>query len=378
MANVLPREKRVAVLHALVNANSERSAADLANVNARTVARLAVEFGTGAARLHDKIARDLVCTDIECDETWSYVGKKQARVTPEDPPEVGEAYTWTALDRASRFVIAFHVGKRTAEHANVFMADLRSRLVVMPAISTDGLAAYVAAVGAEFGRSVDYGQMSKNYRSGGRRDDDHRYEPPRGIDFITKKTVYGAPNMDKVSTAHQERQNGTMRHKIGRTRRLCYAFSKKYDHHVAAVALGYVWYNLGWIVKGLRMTPAMAVGATDRLWTIEEFHDAITEAAREPEAKPEKKPLAHRTPEGTARELPNGRGFLRVIPGGGEPSAPRPSPVTPPAAPVPAVASGAPGLVTDQNGQIDLFSWTPQKREMVQIDLFEPPPAAPR
>ena len=166
LANVLAREKRIAVLHALVNANSERSAADLANVNARTVARLNVEFGTGAARLHDKIARDLVCTDIECDETWSYVGKKQARVTPEDPPEVGEAYTWTALDRASRFVIAFHVGKRTAEHANVFMADVRARLVLMPAISTDGLAAYVAAVGVEFGRSVDYGQMSKNYRSG--------------------------------------------------------------------------------------------------------------------------------------------------------------------------------------------------------------------
>ena len=96
MANVLPREKRIAVLHALVNANSERSAADLADVNARTVARLAVEFGTGAARVHDRIARELTCTDIECDETWSYVAKKQARVTPEDPPEFGEAYTWTA------------------------------------------------------------------------------------------------------------------------------------------------------------------------------------------------------------------------------------------------------------------------------------------
>lgn len=161
-----------------------------------------------------------------------------------------------------------------------------------------------------------------------------------------------------------------MRHKIGRTRRLCYAFSKKYDHHVAAVALGYVWYNLGWIVKGLRMTPAMAVGATDRLWTIEEFHDAITEAAREPEAKPEKRPLEHRTPEGTARELPNGRGFLRALPRGGEPSSPRPSPVTPPVAPVAAAASATPALVTDENGQIDLFSWTPQKREPTQLDLF--------
>ncbi len=35
-----------------------------------------------------------------------------------------------------------------------------------------------------------------------------------------------------------------------------------------------------------------------------------------------------------------------------------------------AAVPAAPALVTDENGQIDLFSWTPQKREMVQIDLF--------
>ena len=365
MANVLPREKRIAVLHALVNANSERSAADLAGVNARTVARLAVEFGAGAARLHDEIARDLTCTEIECDETFSYVGKKQARCTPEDGPEVGEAYTWTALDRASRFVISFHVGKRNQIAADAFMADLRSRLVLMPELSTDGLAAYPRAVGAEFGPSISYGQMVKQYRSGGR--DDHRYAPGRGVDFIKKTVVFGTPDLARTNTAKQERQNGTMRHKIGRTRRLAYCFSKRFDHHVAAVALGYVWYNVGWIVKGLRMTPAMAVGATDRLWTIEEFHDAITALVDAPEAKPEKKPLAHRTPATTARPLPDGRGFLRVVQGGGSPS-PAPAPATPPVAPVAAVASAA--LVADENGQIDLFSWTPTKREPKQLTLF--------
>jgi len=140
MANVLQREKRIAVLHALVNANSERSAADLAGVNERTVSRLALEFGRGAQRIHDRIARDLTCTEIECDETFSFVGKKQARIQPGDPPEYGDAYTWTAEDRASRFVIAFHVGKRDQRAADAFMADLRSRLVVMPELSTDGLA----------------------------------------------------------------------------------------------------------------------------------------------------------------------------------------------------------------------------------------------
>ena len=372
MANVLPREKRIAVLHALVNANSERSAADLAGVNARTVSRLAVEFGAGAQRLHDQLARDLTCTEVECDETFSFVGKKQARVRPDDGPEVGEAYTWTALDRASRFVVAFHVGKRDQRAADAFMADVRSRLVVMPVLSTDGLAAYPRAVGAEFGPSVSYGQMVKQYRSGGR--DDHRYAPGRGVDFIKKTVVFGSPDLARTSTAHNERQNGTMRHKIGRTRRLVYCFSKRFDHHVAAVALGYVWYNLGWIVKGLRMTPAMAVGATEHLWTIEEFHDAITELAKgEPVAKPEKRPLVHPTPEGPARALPDGRGFLRLLPGGGEAStAPHGPPPVAPVAPVPAaaVAPAATALRFDENGQADLFSWAPPKREPRQLPLF--------
>lgn len=117
----------------------------------------------------------------------------------------------------------------------------------------------------------------------------------RTLDFAFRdaspynSVVMGSPDLARTGTAKQERQNATMRHKIGRTRRLAYCFSKRFENHVASVALGYVWYNVGWIVKGLRMTPAMAVGATDHLWTIEEFHDAITEAAKEPVSKPEKR-----------------------------------------------------------------------------------------
>lgn len=363
MANVLPREKRIAVLRALVNGNSERSAAEMTDVNARTVSRLAIEFGTGAARFHDRIARDLTCTEVECDEIWSFVGKKQRRVTAADPKEIGEAYTFVALDRASRFVIAFHVGKRDQAATDAFMRDLRARLVLMPDLSTDGFTAYASAVGAEFGRSINYATMTKNYRSGGRRDDDHRYEPPRGIDFISKRTVYGSPEHARTSTAHVERNNLTMRHHVGRIRRLCLAFSKRFDHHCHAVALGYVWYNVGCVVKGLRMSPAMAVGALDTLMSIEDFHDAITDAAREPVARPEKQPLKHQTPAGSVRELPNGRGFLRALPGGaGGPSLePSPGPIAPAAAPA--------GVVFDERGQGDLFTWAASRRGE-QLSLF--------
>lgn len=342
--NVLPREKRIAVLAALVEGNSERAVERLTGVNRETVGRLAVELGMGAQRLHDRIARDLMCTQIVADEVWSFCQVKEARVRPDHAKGAGEAYTFVALDKPSRFAITWHVGKRDAEHARIFVADLRARLLVMPSITTDGFVPYVAAVGAEFGPAVDMAQTVKNYRHKGRRDDDHRYEPPRGIEFITKKTVYGTPDLDTASTAYIERQNGTMRHRIGRMRRLCYAFSKKVENHRAACALNYAWYNLGTILRTTRVTPAMAAGVTDRVWTIEEFHDAIA-AEVLPVEKPKAQPLIHRTPppEQPSRPLPTGRGFLRLVAGGAEPPkgpgivpapGPRPAPPAPAAAPL--------------------------------------------
>lgn len=383
MANVLDPEKRLRVLAALVNGNSERAVERMTDVDRKTVRRLSLTFGEGAQNLHNALARDLRCALIQCDEIWSYVGKKQARVTAEDGPEVGEAYTFVALDSSSRFVISWFVGKRDEQSAKAFMADVRARLVVMPMVATDGFQPYEKAIGAAFGPGVDYAQMSKNYSKKGRRDDDHRYEPPRDP-FIVKRPVFGAPDMAKTSTAYTERQNATMRHTIGRMRRLVYAFSKRAENHRAAISLAYAYYNLCHVVSTLRVTPAMAAGVTDHVWSLEEFMNAILSAA--PTERPEKKPLAPRTPEGTARELPDGKGWLRALPGGkGKPSeAPRGStPPVPPAAapkapegpPASREASGeaapAPRAETSTRWvQLDLLAWRPKPREPVQLPLF--------
>jgi IS1 family transposase len=351
--NVLSREKRIALLHALVEGNSERACERMCDIDRKTVSRLALEFGLGAQRLHDKMARNLMCAEVIGDEMWSYVFVKEARVRPDHPEGSGEAYIFSALDKASRFVITWHVGKRDQASTNIFAADLRTRLAVMPSITTDGFAAYPQAIGQSFGPSVDFAQTVKNYRGGGRRDD-HRYEPARGIDFITKKVVFGAPELNDASTALIERNNGTMRHKIGRIRRLVYAFSKRLPNHKAACATAYVWYNVGCILRTLRVTPAMAIGATDHLWDIAEFHDAVTEAAKVPQAKPEKQPLAHRTPVEPARALPAGRGFLRLLEGGNAPKAPTPAPS--PAAPAKAAPVAPPVREVSRKGeQLDMF-----------------------
>lgn len=364
IVNVLSEEKRLRVFAALVDGCSTRAVERMCEVHQRTVRKFALKLGEGAIRFHNKHVRDLRLSLIELDEIWSYVFKKQSRVTASDPTEFGEAYTWCALDASSRLAVSWCVGKRTQETADAFVADLRTRLVQMPQITSDGLAAYQSAVGNEFGPSAQFSQVVKNYSARPRRDDEARYEPPRGIEFLTKRVVYGAPNLAKATTAHIERLNCTTRQFVGRLRRLSLAFSKTLKGLKAAMALHYVVYNYCHVVRTLRVTPAMQAGLTDHVWELGELMEALLDET--PIAHPEKMPLEHPMPEGPARALPGGRGFLRLLPGGGD--APSVAPATPPTPMAPIAPAAA--MAAEPTAQLDLFAWKPKPREPVQLSLF--------
>jgi hypothetical protein len=48
-------------------------------------------------------------------------------------------------------------------------------------------------------------------------------------------------------------------------------FSKKVENLKVAVSLHFAHYNFVRLHKSLRVTPAMAAGVSDRLWTLEEL-----------------------------------------------------------------------------------------------------------
>lgn len=373
MANVLPREKRLAVLAALVDGNSIRAVERMTGVHRDTIMRFGILCGEGAERLHNRLVRDLSCSFIDMDEQWGWVHTKGSRVKDTDPAEWGEQWSWVAIDRSSRMAVTFYIGRRNQESANIFAADLRSRLVVMPTLMTsDGLSLYVPAILASFGPATPFAQTVKQYSRGVQKSPDYRFEPPRmGEDsFIKKKAAIGMPNLALASTSRAEVNNLLARHKNGRMRRLCLAFSKTLKGHRAAAGLFYTHYNFCHVLRTTRTTPALAAGVTDHLWDLAEFMDAIL--SDEASERPETVPLAIPKPEGPARELPGGRGWLRVVGGGNEPS-PSPAPATPPVAPAPV---GAPVVepAADPTGQLDLFAWKPRARPVppvgTQLDLF--------
>jgi hypothetical protein len=62
-----------------------------------------------------------------------------------------------------------------------------------------------------------------------------------------------------------------MRKGMRRFTRSTNAFSKNAENHRAAVARHFAHYNFVRLNKSLRVTPAMAAGVSDMLWTLEEL-----------------------------------------------------------------------------------------------------------
>src|ERR1700685_135696 len=144
ISGVLPKDKQSAVISALAEGSSIRSIERMTGIHRDTIMRLGVRVGQGCTKLLDAKMRNLDCARIELDEIWGYVGKKDRHVRPDDDPQLGNVWTFCAIDSDTKLVPAFRVAKdRHADHGTAFMLDIRSRMKNRLQISTDGLAAYV-------------------------------------------------------------------------------------------------------------------------------------------------------------------------------------------------------------------------------------------
>ena len=268
--NVLKPHKKIAVLSALVEGNSIRAVSRMTEVHKTTILRLLAEIGERCAKLLDEKMRGLSCREIEADEVWCFIKKKQRRLTDQERliGELGDCYTFIALDPHTKLIPVFKVGKRDAATTHAFIRELRTRIVGRLQLSTDAFSTYVDAVERAFGSEVDYAQIVKNYapEEAGR----GRYSPPAVVG-IEKIPIQGNPQSSRITTSYVERNNLTVRMQLRRFTRLTNGFSKKLANLKAMLALFLAYYNFCRIHGSLRVTPAMAAGVTDRVWAIEDL-----------------------------------------------------------------------------------------------------------
>lgn len=267
--NILNEKKQEIVISALVEGSSIRSVERMTGVHRDTIMRLMVRLGEKCESLLDKTMKNLLCKNLQLDEIWCYVGKKQRHLkSGDDESKLGDQWVFVALDADSKLIPAYKIGKRDFATAQTFLNDLSGRLDNRVKLSSDSLKAYVEAVENSFGANVDYAQVVKTYEA--ESSGAGRYSPPHVIS-TERLIISGFPDLKNVSTSYIERQNLTMRMQMRRFTRLTNAFSKKLENLKAAVALHFAHYNFVRIHQSIRVTPAMAAGVTDHLWSIRDL-----------------------------------------------------------------------------------------------------------
>jgi IS1 family transposase len=265
----LPLDRAENVLRLLLEGMSVRSVERVTGVHRDTILRLLTLAGERCERLMEEKIRDLDVRDVEVDEIWGFVGKKEGHKAEEDGAELGDAYCFVGMERSTKLVLAFHLGKRTVKSTDDFIGKLAyATSENRYQLTSDGFKPYVSAVKMILRDRVDFAQLVKVY--GSPREGEQRYSPAEVVDAVPYK-IMGRPVRDRICTSHIERQNLSIRMGMRRMTRLTNAFSKKWENLEAAYSLWFAFYNFCRVHQTLRVTPAMEAGIADRVWTVNDL-----------------------------------------------------------------------------------------------------------
>jgi IS1 family transposase len=272
-------------------------------------------LGEHCNRVMSYFFRNLHLSECQLDELWTFIYKKEEQLTPLDEllGIYGDAWIWIAFSPVCKLVPAWVVGKRTLRNARKLVFRLKSATDEhIPFFTSDELPHYADAL-------LDvYGELKTPARRGsrGRFPLPRKYPPPelcyavvvktreRGrVVNVTTRIVYGSeqqvsaalqdsPVSTTINTSGVERNNLTIRQHARRMGRKVNAFSKEPDYLEHQLTLAFAYYHFVRPHRGLRqrlpepqptkgprasyrkwksVTPAMAAGLTDHVWSMDEL-----------------------------------------------------------------------------------------------------------
>ena len=115
------------ILRLLCEGNSLRSTSRITGCHLRTITRLIRVFGHSCRNFLDDNLRDLSLRHVEVDEIWTFVQKKQSRLTTAERAtrqDIGDIYLWTVLDADTKLLVSHVVGKRLGDMARRLMSPI--------------------------------------------------------------------------------------------------------------------------------------------------------------------------------------------------------------------------------------------------------------
>lgn len=301
-------------VRALAEGNSLRATGRIVQIDKDTAAAWLDRAAQQCRRVMLYLWQDLHISECQLDELWSFVHTKEQNLASavHAAATYGDAWIWIAFAPLWRLVVAFVVGPRTQEQADLLLRRVRQVSdPTIPFFTSDQFAEYPAALLAAYGEWV---YPARNGRRG--RHPKPRLVPPPELVYaqvvkqrergrvvaVSRKLVFGAdaaladaladsPASTTINTSFVERENLTLRQHNRRLTRKTNGFSKELSWLEKQLWLMLAYYHLVLPHGSLRRplaewaptrgqgsarrwegaTPAMAAGLTDHIWSMEEL-----------------------------------------------------------------------------------------------------------
>src|SRR5271157_5299714 len=155
----LPEDKLTSILEHVTEGCGVLKTARLVKVHPDTVSRYSRAAGEHARAAHDElVAHSPETREIQMDEAWSFVAKKEKNCDEGEPEDRfrGDCWDHVAFDPEHRLVVSVVPGERTAESVQELVGDVKERLGgrIPGLITTDEYSASEGAILEAFGTEV--------------------------------------------------------------------------------------------------------------------------------------------------------------------------------------------------------------------------------
>jgi IS1 family transposase len=297
-----PEDKVASILDHFTEGGGVPKTARLVQVHPDTVSRSTRAAGEHARAAHDDlVARSPETGEIQRDEEWSFVAKKEKNCDDDEPADRlrGDCWDHVAFDPEHRRVVSVVPGERTAESVEDLVGDVQARRQgrAPSLITTEEYPVYAGAILEAFGEDVGPprtgrpGRPRKPYKvapEGLNSAPVHKTRKKGRVVSVTTRVIFGpaatvaaaleaSAASRAVNPAFVERHNGTDRNRNAGTVRKTSGFSKEWWPHRAASFFSKYSSNFCWPVRtrkaegGAARTPALLAKLTDHVWTLLEW-----------------------------------------------------------------------------------------------------------
>lgn len=236
MANYLSIEKRKQIFTLLCEGNGIRGITRIVGCSKPAVTELQKRYVSIIDFLNRKYLKTVTAHEIEADEIRTFIHTKN-----------NIKWIYIALDRKSRVVLHFHIGKRDAADARVFLSGLSDKLSEKSQVSTDCLKSYITAVS-----KTPFG-----------------YHPEDTAWIDLQRARYLGHQLGRAITNRVETHNGVVRQHVSRISRRTRCFSKKQEGLRQHLILFFFYYNFIKRHQSLKETPALEMGIIETPFTID-------------------------------------------------------------------------------------------------------------